>query len=182
MPATAFLPARGTSATSCCERPSVRVAPMTMADEQGNKKSKSRRFKPGKGAGVKKVKLEPETVFVETGPSWTELVVPTLSLLTVIGIIPFTAAVARATWVRYKITNRRISISSGFQGKDQTEIIYRDIEGIKYVRRIGGAGDCVISLKDGAKLEVRAIPDFQNVFDYILDKLDDEARAESGSA
>lgn len=148
----------------------------------GKKPSRSRKFRPSKSNQVEKKKLEPETVFVETPPSRLELIVPTLSILTVIGIIPFVAAVARATWVRYKVTSRRISINSGFQGKDQTEIIYRDIEQIKYIRRLGTAADCVFTLKDGAKLEVRAIPDFDNVFAYIMERVDEDTREVSGPA
>lgn len=148
----------------------------------GKKPSRNRRFRPGVGKTVEKTKLEAETVFVETGPSNLELVVPTLAILTVIGIIPFVAAVARAAWVRYKITSRRISISSGFQGKDQTEIIYRDIEKLKYINRLGGAADCVITLKDGAKVEIRAVPEFEKIYEYILEKLDEKARDASGAA
>lgn len=148
----------------------------------GKKSARSRKFRPGKGVPAQKTKLEAETVFLETGPSKYELIVPTISILTVIGIIPFVAAVARTAWVRYKITSRRISISSGFQGKDQTEIIYRDIEKIKYVRRLGGAADCVLSLKDGAKLEIRAVPEFDKVYEYILTKIDEDAREASGAA
>lgn len=148
----------------------------------GKKPSKNRKFRPGTGAKVEKKKLEPETVFFETGPSNLELIVPTLSILTVIGIIPFIAAVARAAWVRYKITNRRISISSGFQGKDQAEIIYRDIQAVKYIRRVGGAADCVITLKDGAKLELRAVPQFDKIYDYILEQVDENVKEASGPA
>lgn len=89
---------------------------------------------------------------------------------------------ARAAWVRYKFTSRRISISSGFQGKDQTEIIYRDIELVKYIRRLGGAADCVFTLRDGAKLEVRSIPDFDTVFEYIMERVDEKTRELSGPA
>ena len=64
----------------------------------GKKPSRNRRYRPGKGRGaaVEKTKLEPEETFVETGPSRLELVVPTMAILTVIGIIPFVGAVARA--------------------------------------------------------------------------------------
>ncbi|CAN8075402.1 unnamed protein product [Agarophyton chilense] len=147
-----------------------------------NKGKKPRRYRPTKNVPAQKTKLEPETTFIETAPSKYELIVPTLSILTVIGIIPFIAALARAAWVRYKVTSRRISISSGFQGKDQTEIIYRDIDSIKFVRRLGGAADCVISLKDGAKLEIRAVPQFDSIYEYIMEKVDENAKKASGSA
>lgn len=161
---------------------SPRCISMQTIGGNGKKPSRNRKFRPKTGTKIEKTRLEPETVFVETGPSNLELVVPTLSILTVIGIIPFVGAVARALWVRYKITSRRISISSGFQGKDQTEIIYRDIEFLKYIRRLGGAADCVITLKDGAKLELRAIPEFDKVLEYIVERIDDEAKAASGPA
>lgn len=147
----------------------------------GKKPSRNRRNR-SKTAQVEKKKLEPETVFIETPPSRMELVVPTLSILTVIGIIPFLGSVARALWVRYKITSRRISISSGFQGKDQTEIIYRDIEQLKYVRRFGGSADCVLTLRDGAKLEIRGIPEFEKVYEYIMEQVDEDTRKASGPA
>lgn len=152
---------------------------------QGKKPSRNRKYRPGasgKAPKTEKKKLEPETVFLETGPSNLELVVPTLAVLTVIGIIPFVAAVSRAVWVRYKFTSRRISISSGFRGQDQTEVIYRDIDMVKYVRRLGGAADCVLTLRDGAKLELRAIPEFEKIFEYIMDKVSEEAKEASGPA
>ena len=143
----------------------------------------SRRFVPGKGATASaKKKLDPEEVFVEVAPSWTELIVPTLSILTVIGIIPFIGSVARQVWVRYKLTNRRISVTSGFQGKDTTEIIYRDIAEVKFVRRLGGTGDMVLTLKDGAKLELRTVPELDKIYDYVMSQVDEEVRNASGAA
>merc|ERR1712094_138349 len=75
---------------------------------------------------TEKAVLEPETLFFEGPPSKTELIVPGLSVLTVIGIVPFAAAAARQAWVKYKITSRRISVQSGVGGQDFTEIVYSD--------------------------------------------------------
>jgi Bacterial PH domain len=178
-----------TSLSERCSRvrPSfdVAVAPSAMAARprpKGNSSSK-KRFDPTRPPPTpQKTKLEPEEVFYDGRTSWTELIIPTISVLTVIGIIPFIAAAARYAWVRYRITSRRISVDSGFQGKDHIEVVYRDIASIKYVRRMAGASaDCVLELKDGAKLEIRAIPDFDKTYDYILSKVDDEAKAASGS-
>lgn len=84
------------------------------------------------GKGKKeKFKLEPETVFFDGPPSATEVLLPALSIITVIGIVPFISALSRQFWVRYKITSRRIAIQSGVGGKEQAEIIYPDIELIK---------------------------------------------------
>ena len=72
---------------------------------------------------------------------------PGLSVLTVIGIVPFAAAAARQAWVKYKITSRRISVQSGVGGQDFTEIVYSDIAGMKFVYRGSkDVGDLVISL------------------------------------
>lgn len=129
---------------------------------------------------AKPVALEPETLFFEGPPSKSELVIPTLSILTVIGIIPFAAALSRQFWVRYKITSRRISVQSGFNGGDFTEIVYSDIVNLKYVfRGSNEVGDMVIELRDGAKLEMRFVPQFKEIYKYIMDKLTPQAREDS---
>ena len=57
--------------------------------------------------------LVPEQTFFEGAPSITETLIPGLSLFTVVGVIPFTASLARQAWTRYKITNKRMEIASG---------------------------------------------------------------------
>merc|ERR1711998_426465 len=78
-----------------------------------------------------KQKLGPEKIFFEGPPSKVELIIPFFSILTLIGIIPFITTLLRQFWENYKITNRRISVKSGFQGKTRSEIVYRDIKKIK---------------------------------------------------
>lgn len=76
--------------------------------------------------------------------------------------------------------SRRISVQSGLGGNDLSEIIYPDIVGLKYVYRSGGAvGDMVIDLKDGAKLEMRHVPQFRDIYKYILSKISEQARENS---
>ena len=128
----------------------------------------------------KKSKLEPETVFYEGPPSSSEVLLPALSVFTIIGIIPFAAAVARQAWVRYKFTSRRVSIQSGIGGKDQAEIIYPDVDQIKFVfRSFGKAGDMVLFLKDGAKVELRHVPNFEEIYNYVLSKCDVDCQTKS---
>ena len=121
-----------------------------------------------------KFKLEPETVFYEGPPSISEVALPALSVLTVIGIIPFISSLTRQIWVRYKFTSRRISIQSGIGGKEFSEVIYPDVDEIKYVYRFGGAGDMVLFLKDGAKVEMRHVPNFDDVLEYVLTQCDED--------
>ena len=54
-------------------------------DEPSTKKSKKEAVDAARKLSTK-VKLEPETVFFEGAPSWTEVLLPALSVLTVIGM------------------------------------------------------------------------------------------------
>jgi len=128
----------------------------------------------------KKMRLEPETVFFEGPPSLSEVVLPAISILTVIGIVPFVAAVARQIWVRYKFTSRRISIQSGIGGSTQTEVIYPEVQEMRFAfRGFGASGDMVLFLKDGAKVELRHVPKFQEVYNFVLSKCDDDCQQKS---
>jgi len=117
---------------------------------------------------VEKQKLASEKIFFEGPPSKVEMIIPFFSILTVIGIIPFITTLLRQFWVKYKITNRRISVDSGFQGKNRAEIVYRDIKKIRYIKRLGGeAADVVLILKDNAQLELRSLPDWEKNLEFI---------------
>lgn len=125
-----------------------------------------------------KIKLETETIFFEGPPAASELIFPAISILTVIGIVPFLAALSRQFLVKYKITSRRISILSGLGGKTETVIIYPDIEEIRFVyRSFGSAGDMVLFLKDGAKVEMRFVGNFDETYNYILSKCDEDCKS-----
>jgi Bacterial PH domain len=112
--------------------------------------------------------LAPEEVFYEGPPAITETIVPTASILTVIGVIPAAAAWARQAWVRYKITSRRIRVTSGIGGKDMAEIVFPDIIELRTAKRLFGDGDLVAFLRDGAKFEMRNIPNFEETMEFIL--------------
>jgi len=118
--------------------------------------------------------LTPEEVYYEGPPAITETIVPTISILTVVGIIPAAASWARQAWVRYKITSRRIRVTSGVGGKDMAEIVYPDIVEIRTAKRLFGDGDMVAFLRDGAKFEMRNIPNFEEAMEFILDQVDPE--------
>ena len=114
----------------------------------------------------------------EGPPAITETLIPTLSILTVVGIIPAAAAWSRQAWVRYKITSRRIRVTSGIGGKDMAEIVYPDIIEMRSVKRLFGDGDMVAFLRDGAKFEMRNIPDFEATIKFILEQVDPEVKKE----
>jgi len=115
----------------------------------------------------------PEQTFFEGPPSITETLIPGLSLFTVVGVIPFSASLARQAWTRYKLTNRRCEVASGFQGKDVVQVLWREISDVKWLRRYGGAaGDVVFTLGDGSKLEVRSVPEFDRNLAFMFNQLD----------
>lgn len=120
--------------------------------------------------------LKPEETFYEGPPAITETIVPTISILTVIGIIPAAAAWARQAWVRYKITTRRIRVTSGIGGNEMAEIVYPDIVEIRTVKRLFGDGDMVAFLRDGAKFEMRNIPNFDEAMKFILDQVSPDVK------
>jgi hypothetical protein len=121
-----------------------------------------------------KAALAPEETFYEGPPAITETIAPTVSILTVVGIIPAAAAWARQAWVRYKITTRRIRVTSGIGGKEMAEIVYPDIVEIRTAKRLFGDGDLVAFLRDGAKFEMRNIPNFDEAMEFILKQVDPE--------
>jgi hypothetical protein len=52
------------------------------------------------------------------------------------------------------------------------EIIYPDIIEIRTVKRLFGDGDMVVFLRDGAKFEMRNIPNFAEAMDFMLEQVD----------
>ncbi|CAB9506363.1 expressed unknown protein [Seminavis robusta] len=146
---------------------------------KGAAKAKRGKRKSGKGGaptGAKKsaASLAPEEVYYEGPPAITETIAPTISILTVIGIVPAAAAWARQAWVRYKITSRRIRVTSGVGGNDMSEIVYPDIVEVRTAKRLFGDGDMVAFLRDGAKFEIRNIPDFDEAMEFMLKYMDKE--------
>merc|ERR1712038_1382762 len=160
------------------------VDPLAKAESLGRGAAKAKRGRR-KGSNDKKsstptpkTTLAAEETFYEGPPAITETIAPTISILTVIGIIPAAAAWARQAWVRYRITSRRIRVTSGIGGKDMAEIVYPDIVEIRTVKRLFGDGDMVVFLRDGAKFEMRNIPKFEEAMEFMLKYCDDDVVAE----
>lgn len=57
------------------------------------------------------------------------------------------------------------------------EIVYPDIVEIRTVKRLFGDGDMVAFLRDGAKFEMRNIPNFDETMEFILKQVDDDVAA-----
>ena len=112
-----------------------------------------------------------EETFYEGGPHIGDLIVNILLGFTVICLPLTVGAIVRSIWLRYRITDRRVSVTGGWQGRERTDIIYSEIVKIaKVPRGIGLWGDIVLTLRDKSRLELRALPKFREIYDHIAQK------------
>ncbi|KJH72243.1 PH domain-containing protein [Aliterella atlantica] len=113
-----------------------------------------------------------EEVYYEGGPHIGELIFGLLLGLTIVALPLSIGAIVRALWLRYRITNRRITVTGGWLGRDRTDIIYSEIvKVVKVPRGLGAWGDMVLTLRDGSRLELRAVPKFREIYEYINEKV-----------
>jgi hypothetical protein len=112
-----------------------------------------------------------ENVYYEGGPHIGDLIINILLAFTVICLPLTVGAIVRAIWLRYRISDRRISVTGGWMGRDRTDIIYGEIVKVVCIPRgIGLWGDLVVTLKDKSRLEMRALPKFREISQYIAEK------------
>ncbi len=112
-----------------------------------------------------------EDVIYEGGPHIGDLIIHILLGFLIIFLPLTVGAIIRALWLRYRITDRRISVTGGWQGRDRSDIIYSEVKKIvKIPRGFGMWGDLVVTLQDGSRLELRAIPKFREIYDHIAEK------------
>ncbi len=122
-----------------------------------------------------------EEVYFEGAPHVGDLITNILLGFTVICLPLTMGAIARAIWLRYRVTDRRITVIGGWMGRDRSDIIYSEITKVVTVPRgLGAWGDMVITLKDGSRLELRAMPKFREMYDFINNKLSVKAQSASG--
>ena len=122
-----------------------------------------------------------EDVYFEGKPHVGDLVINTFLGATIVGLPLFVGSLTRRLWVKYRITDRRITTIGGWMSRDRSDIVYKEIAKVVCAPRgVGAWGDIVLTLKDGSRLEMRAVPNFREVTDYIIERIDDKARAVSG--
>ncbi|MFN5871363.1 MAG: PH domain-containing protein [Aphanizomenon sp.] len=113
-----------------------------------------------------------EEVYYEGGPHLGDLILNLLIGLTVVGIPLAVGAIVRSIWLRFRITDRRICVTGGWMGPDRYDVIYSEVVKIvKVPRAISLWGDMAITLKNGTLIEMRAVPNFREVYDYINEKI-----------
>lgn len=142
------------------------------------------------GAGVKKGKGESdssateksapvrdysdETLYFESGPHMGDLAINVALGTTLVWLPLSVAAVGRSAFVKYRFTDRRLSaITTAPWKNEQLDAAYEEVVDVKSIGRgIGLWGDMVVTLKDGSKVEMRAVPKFRELQQYILDRRD----------
>ncbi len=113
-----------------------------------------------------------EEVYFEGGPHTGDLITNILLGFTVLGLPLTVGAIVRSLWLRFRITDRRITVIGGWMGRDRTDIIYSEIvKVVKVPRGFGLWGDMVVTLRNGSRLELRAIPRFREIYDYIYERI-----------
>ena len=113
-----------------------------------------------------------EEIHYEGGPARGDLIINLIFGVTLIGLPFAVGAVVRALWLRFKVTSRRVSVTGGWLGRDRSQVTYTQIKEVRSVARgFGAYGDMVLVLKDGARLEMRAVPRFREMQAYIEERI-----------
>ncbi len=113
-----------------------------------------------------------EETFYEGGPHIGDLIFHVVLSVFVVFIPLAIGSIVRAIWLRYKITDRRISVIGGWMGKDRTDLVYSEItDAVTIPRGLGFWGDMVVTLKDGSRLELRSLPRYREIYDYINERV-----------
>jgi nitrogen fixation protein len=113
-----------------------------------------------------------EETFYEGGPHIGDLIFHMFLSIFVVFIPLAVGSIVRAIWLRYKITDRRISVIGGWMGKDRTDLVYSEItDAITIPRGLGFWGDMVVVLKDGSRLELRSLPRYREIYNYINERV-----------
>ena len=109
-----------------------------------------------------------EEVFYEGGPAKGDLIINLLAGLTILGL-PFAfAAIVRSLWLRFTLTNKRITIVGGWFGRNKTQVSLSNVKEIRSIPRgLGSYGDMVLILNDGSKVEMKSLPSFREKQSYI---------------
>tara|TARA_B100000212_G_C26945497_1_gene352031 strand:- start:111 stop:524 length:414 start_codon:yes stop_codon:yes gene_type:complete len=119
-----------------------------------------------------------EEIFYEGGPAKGDLIVNLIAGLTILGL-PFAfAAIVRSLWLRFTITNKRITIVGGWFGRNKTQVSLNNIKEIRSVPRgFGSYGDMVLILNDSSKVEMKSVPSFREKQSYIENKMTKNSKA-----
>ncbi|GAB4813712.1 hypothetical protein N2152v2_000758 [Parachlorella kessleri] len=118
-----------------------------------------------------------ETLYFESGPHPGDLAVNLALGATLIWLPLSVAAAGRSAFVKYRFTDRRLScITTAPWKNEQLDAAYQEVKEVVAIGRgIGLWGDMVVTLQNGDKIEMRAIPRqaHMELKEYILKRRDE---------
>lgn len=125
-----------------------------------------------------------ETVYFESGPHMGDLAVNVALGTTLVWLPLSIASMGRAAFVKYRFTDRRLSaITTAPWKNEQVDAAYEEVVDVKSIGRgVGLWGDMVVTLKDGSKVEMRAVPKYKEMEKYILERRDAAKSSRSASS
>jgi uncharacterized membrane protein YdbT with pleckstrin-like domain len=105
-----------------------------------------------------------------------DLITNTFLLVTVIWLPIWIGSLVRWIFVKYRFTNLRLSVEGGWLGRDRTDVTYKEIVEVKDVPAsimggLFGYGTLLLVLKDGARLELKAVPKFREIAERIRERM-----------
>lgn len=124
------------------------------------------------GAAKKQVDWGKEEVFFESAPHRGDLAVNIALGATLVWLPLSIAAIGRGAFVKYRFTDKRISVITSAPWKnEQLDAAYSDVKSVISIGRgIGYWGDMVVELRNGDKIEMRALPRHKEMEKYINDQ------------
>ncbi|DBB18135.1 TPA: hypothetical protein ACH3X3_003111 [Trebouxia sp. C0006] len=124
-----------------------------------------------------------EQVHFESGPHKGDVAVNVALGATLLWLPLTAAAVGRGAFVKYRFTDKRISvITNAPWKKEQLDAAYQEVDDVVSVGRgLGLWGDMVVTLKNGDKIEMRSLPKFMELKKYIKERRDALAAVQPGN-
>jgi hypothetical protein len=110
-----------------------------------------------------------ESVYFESAPHRGDLAVNILLGATLLWLPLTIAAIGRGAFVKYRFSDKRISVVTSAPWKnEQLDAAYSEVKSVISIGRgIGEWGDMVVELKNGDKIEMRALPRHKEMEKYI---------------
>jgi hypothetical protein len=135
-----------------------------------------------KASRKKQYDYSDETVHFESTPHLGDVAVNVALGITLVWLPLSLASVGRAAFIRYRFTDRRIScVTTAPWKNEQLDAAYQEVKDVVTIGRgIGLWGDMLVTLNDGSKIEMRALPRFMEMKEYILKRRDELTGGKGG--
>ncbi|CAK0785169.1 hypothetical protein CVIRNUC_008375 [Coccomyxa viridis] len=162
-----------------------RLAALKAAKKQApygssRKDGKAKDGAPKQDSRMAKYDFSGETVHWEGPPHRGDMAI-NIALGTTLLWLPLTvASVTRGAFINFIFTDKRLSVITQAPWKtERLDAAYQEVKDVKTVGRgIGLWGDMVVTLRNNDKIELRSLPKFLELRDYILKRREELAGAE----